>query len=167
MYKRLTTIANNHGILQCLTFRKKSWGQLAPKFSFFVARTSILDAKNYINGFSFVKDNGLSLVYIFPKKKVIYLGSQVGDQAWKFGRHWVKPGRLGDPTGRNVEPWIALNNDDVGDTQEWAHCLLYRLSGEHGTRETRETWIQAKSARGGWRERAKSASHHSFRTPYH
>ena len=34
--------------LQCSTFRKKSWGQLAPKFSFFVARTSILVAKNYI-----------------------------------------------------------------------------------------------------------------------
>ena len=33
---------------QCLTFRKKSWGLLAPKFSFFVARTSILVAKNYI-----------------------------------------------------------------------------------------------------------------------
>ena len=34
-----------------------------------------------INGFSFVKDNGLSLVYVFPKKKVTYLGGQVGDQA--------------------------------------------------------------------------------------
>ena len=33
---------------QCSTFRKKSWGQLAPKFSFLVARTSILVAKNYI-----------------------------------------------------------------------------------------------------------------------
>ena len=33
---------------QCLTFRKKSWGKLAPKFSFLVARTSILVAKNYI-----------------------------------------------------------------------------------------------------------------------
>ena len=51
-----------------------------------------------------MKDNGLSLVYFFPKKKVTYLGGQVGDQAWKFGRHWVKPGRIGDPTGRNVEP---------------------------------------------------------------
>ena len=91
-------------LLQCSTFRKKSWGQLAPKFSFFVARTSILDAKNYINGFSFVKDNRLSLVYVFPKKNVTYLGGQVGDQAWKFGRHWVKAGRIGDPTGCNVEP---------------------------------------------------------------
>ena len=34
-----------------------------------------------INGFSFVKDNGLSLVYFFPKKKVTYLRRQVGDQA--------------------------------------------------------------------------------------
>ena len=28
-----------------------------------------------------------------------------GDQAWKFGRHWVKAGLIGDPTGHNVEPW--------------------------------------------------------------
>ena len=35
-------------ILQGSTFRKKSWGQLTPKFSFLVARTSILVAKNYI-----------------------------------------------------------------------------------------------------------------------
>ena len=70
-------------IYAVLDFQKKSWGQLAPKFSFFVARTSILVAKNYITGFSFVKDNGLSLVYVFPKKKVTYLGGQ----AWKFGRH--------------------------------------------------------------------------------
>ena len=94
---------------QCSTFRKKSCGQLAPSFSFFAARTSILVAKNYINGFSFVKDNGLSLVYVFPKKKVTYLGGQVGDQAWKFGRHWVKSGRIGDPTGRNVEPCTVVD----------------------------------------------------------
>ena len=31
-----------------LDFQKKSWGQPAPKFSFLVARTSILVAKNYI-----------------------------------------------------------------------------------------------------------------------
>ena len=72
---------NEVAVQQCSTFRKKSWGQLALKFSFFSARTSILVAKNYINGFSFVKDNGLSLVYVFPKKKVTYLGGQVGDQA--------------------------------------------------------------------------------------
>ena len=35
-------------ISQCSTFRKKSWGQVAPKFSFLVARTSILVAKNHI-----------------------------------------------------------------------------------------------------------------------
>ena len=48
----MSLLKNNHQ--QCSTFRKKSWGQLAPKFSFFVARTSILVAKNYITGFSFV-----------------------------------------------------------------------------------------------------------------
>ena len=31
-----------------LNFQKKIFGQLAPKFSFFVTRTSILVAKNYI-----------------------------------------------------------------------------------------------------------------------
>ena len=46
----------------------------------------------------------LPLVYVFPKKKATYLGGQAGDQAWKFGRHWVKAGRIGDPTGGNVEP---------------------------------------------------------------
>ena len=35
-------------IVQGSTFRKKSWGQLASKFSFLVARTSILVAKNYL-----------------------------------------------------------------------------------------------------------------------
>ena len=54
-----------------------------------------------------MKDNGLSLVYVFPKKKVTYLGGQVGEQVWNFGRHWVKAGRIGDPTDRNVEPWGA------------------------------------------------------------
>ena len=29
-----------------LDFKKKCWGQLAPKFSFLVARTSLLVAKN-------------------------------------------------------------------------------------------------------------------------
>ena len=53
-----------------------------------------------------MKDNGLSLVYVFPKKKVTYLGGQVGNQAWKFGRHWVKANLISDPTGRNVEPWF-------------------------------------------------------------
>ena len=33
---------------QGLTFRKKSWGHLASKFSFLVTRTSILVAKNYL-----------------------------------------------------------------------------------------------------------------------
>ena len=51
-----------------------------------------------------MKDNRLSLVYVFPKKKVTYLGGQVGDQVRKFGRDWVKAGRIGDPMGRNVEP---------------------------------------------------------------
>ena len=63
---------------------------------------------------SCVKDSKLSLVYVYPKKKVTYLGGQVGDQAWKFCRHWVKAGRIGDPTGRNVEPWtnshLTLNH---------------------------------------------------------
>ena len=35
------------------------------------------------------------------------LGGQVGDQAWKFSRHCVKAGRIGDPTGRNVQLWLV------------------------------------------------------------
>ena len=31
-----------------LDFQKKCWGQLAPKFSFLVAKTSLVVAKNYI-----------------------------------------------------------------------------------------------------------------------
>ena len=36
--------------------------------------------KLLIISISFVKDNKLSLVDVFPKKKVTYLGGQVGDQ---------------------------------------------------------------------------------------
>ena len=45
-------------------------------------------------------------MYVFPKKKVTYLGDQVCDQVWKFvfSRQCVKAGRIGDPTGGNVEP---------------------------------------------------------------
>ena len=45
---QISLIPVNNFTLQCSTFRKKSWGQQAPKFSFLVARTSILVAKNYI-----------------------------------------------------------------------------------------------------------------------
>ena len=45
-------------------------------------------------------------MYVFPEKKITYLGGQVGDQAWKFSRHWVKASRIGDPTGCNVEPCL-------------------------------------------------------------
>ena len=45
-------------------------------------------------------------MYVFSKKKVTYLADQVGDQAWKCSRHWVEAGRIGDPTGRNVEPCL-------------------------------------------------------------
>ena len=44
-------------------------------------------------------------MYISPKKKVTYLEGQVGDQVWKFSRHWVKAGHIGHRTGHNVEPW--------------------------------------------------------------
>ena len=46
--KRKFFVLSNAFIYQCSTFRKISWGQLAPKFSFLLARTSILVAKNYI-----------------------------------------------------------------------------------------------------------------------
>ena len=66
---------NFNALTAVLDFQKKILGPAGPKYSG--------HQKLYlrINGFSFVKDNGLSLVYIFPKKKVTYLGGQVGDQA--------------------------------------------------------------------------------------
>ena len=39
---------------------------------------------------------------MYPKK-VTYLGGQIGNQAWKLGRHWVKTSRIGKPTRRKVE----------------------------------------------------------------
>ena len=43
-YLRERTIETS-SLITVLDFQKKSWGQLAPKFSFLVARTSILVAK--------------------------------------------------------------------------------------------------------------------------
>ena len=93
-----------------LDFQKKILGPAGPQVFIFCCQNKYFGGQKLylrINGFSFVKDNGLSLVYVFPKKKVTYLGGQVGEQAWKFGRHWVKAGRIGDPMGRNIEPWSA------------------------------------------------------------
>ena len=39
---------------------------------------------------------------MYPKT-VTYLGGQIGNQAWKLGRHWVKTSRIGKPTRRKVE----------------------------------------------------------------
>ena len=46
--RRKWPLWRKHNEVQGLTFRKKSWGQLASTFSFLVARTSILVAKNYL-----------------------------------------------------------------------------------------------------------------------
>ena len=64
-----------------------------------------------------MKDNGLSLVYVFPKKKVTLLGGQVGDQAWKFGRHWVNAGRIGNPMGRKNAEWTQENFLDTNNIE--------------------------------------------------
>ena len=70
-------------------------------------------------------------------KKVTYLGGQVGDQAWKFGRHWVKAGHIGDPTGHNFKPWdecdkciwnksykrtAEMKSNEEWSLQLWTHC---------------------------------------------
>ena len=89
-----------------LDFQKKILGPAGPQVFIFCHQNNYCGRQKLylrINGFNFVKDNGLSLVYVFPKKKVTYLGGQVGDQARKFGHDWVKAGRIGDPMGRNVE----------------------------------------------------------------
>ena len=102
--------------ISVLNFQKQILGPVGPQVFISCCQNKYAGRQKLylrINGFSFVKDNGLSLVYVFPKKKVTYLGGQVGDQAWKFGRHWVKAGRIGDPTGRNVEPWILFSISEL------------------------------------------------------
>ena len=71
---------------QYSTFRKNIGASWLPSFIFCRQNKYFGRQKLYfkINGFSFVEDNGLSLVYVFQKKKVTYLEGQVGDQAWKF-----------------------------------------------------------------------------------
>ena len=99
----------NWSTYQCSTFRKKILGPAGPQVFIFCHQNKYSGRQKLylrINGFSFAKDNGLSLVYVFAKKKVTYLGGQVGNQAWKFSRHWVKAGCIGDPTGCNVEPCL-------------------------------------------------------------
>ena len=99
-----------------LDFQKKTLGPAGPQVFIFCRQNKYSGRQKLylrINWFSFAKDNGLSLVYVYAKKKV-YLGGQVGDQAWKFSRHWVKAGLIGDPTGRKVEPctpYTPLNNE--------------------------------------------------------
>ena len=122
-----------------LDFQKKILGPAGPQVLIFCRQNKYSGRQKLylrINGFSFVKDNGLSLVYVFPKKKVTYLGGQVGDQSWKFGHHWVKAGRIGDPTGRNgdptgrnVEPWIEVAINVQGLIQfHQSICILYSSS---------------------------------------
>ena len=94
-----------------LDFQKKIVGPAGPQVFIFCRQNKYSGRQKLylrINGFSFLKDNGLSLVYVFPKKRVTYLGGQVSDQAWKFGRHWVKAGRIGHPTGCNVKPDVHV-----------------------------------------------------------
>ena len=57
--------------VQGSTFRKKSWGQLASKFSFLVARTSILVAKNYLQ--EKIAYNILKVFLTSTKSSISYL----------------------------------------------------------------------------------------------
>ena len=64
-----------------LNFQKKIFGPAGTQVLIFCHQNKYSGRQKLylrINGFSFVKDNGLSLVYVFPKKKVTYLGGQVG-----------------------------------------------------------------------------------------
>ena len=75
-----------------LDFQKKIVGPAGPQVFIFCRQNKYSGRQKLylrINGFSFLKDNGLSLVHVFPKKRVTYLGGQVSNQAWKFGRHCV------------------------------------------------------------------------------
>ena len=67
-----------------LDFQEKILGPAGPQVFIFCRQNKYSGRQKLylrINGSIFVTDNGLSLVYIFPKKKVTYLGGQVGEQA--------------------------------------------------------------------------------------
>ena len=67
-----------------LDFQKKIEGPAGPQVFIFCRQNKYSGRQKLylrINGFSFLKDNGLSLVYVFPKKRVTYLGGQVSDKA--------------------------------------------------------------------------------------
>ena len=67
-----------------LDFQKKILGPAGPQVFIFCHKNKYsCRQKLYlrINAFSFLTNNGLSLVYVFLKKKVTYLGGQVGEQA--------------------------------------------------------------------------------------
>ena len=95
-------------------------------------------------------------MYVFPKKKVTYLGGQVGDQAWKFSRHWVKAGHIGDPTGRNVEacnPLVCFSADFFFFTEailfnfEWNCCCRYLKMWNNNTVVTRNDTYASRSGK--------------------
>ena len=67
----LKTFVTAFKTLQGSTFRKKSWGQLASKFSFLVARTSILVAKNYLQ--EKIAYNILKVFLTSTKSSISYL----------------------------------------------------------------------------------------------
>ena len=66
-----------------LDFQKKVVGPAGPQVFIFCCQNKYSGRQELylrINGFSFLKDNGLSLVYVFPERRVTYLGGQVSDQ---------------------------------------------------------------------------------------
>ena len=70
-----------------LNFQKKIFGPAGTQVFFFCHQNKYSGRqKLYLrfNGFSFVRDNELSLVYVFPKKKATYLGGQVGARCENF-----------------------------------------------------------------------------------
>ena len=59
-----------------LDFQKKIFGPAGPQVFIFCHQHNYCGRQKIylrINGFNFVKDNGLSLVYVYPKKKVTYI----------------------------------------------------------------------------------------------
>ena len=80
-----------------LDFQKKIVGPAGPQVFIFCRQNKYSGRQKLylrINGFSFLKDNGLSLVYVFPKKRVTYWGpgKRPGVKIWsplcKSWSHW-------------------------------------------------------------------------------
>ena len=92
---------------------------------------------------------------MYPKK-VTYLGGQIGNQTWKFGRHWVKTSRIGKSTRRKVE--ICFGSV-LFSLDEWILCSAKYLSD--GQVKWKKRFFRGESECEFDMRKSNRASHHS------